>query len=795
MRTRLAGILASGAAAVVLAATVLSAGTSSAGAASTTVTYQATVTISAPPASNFSGSSGGDGWAVAMTPTAVYNVFHHNSSDVIVACHLQADATSCAANYPKTVTDTLTGDNFTSSGQPGMYMDQSTQKLYVYTADAVTSTAGVVCIDTTSSADNPFCGFTPLSAPGDAPAQVGISPTSNPVLVGNNWYSFNHVAGTPTGTQDQMLCFNVISDAACPGQPYAVDFGAGTILTQEPAPSIAAISGDIIVPSTVNSVSTLACFDALTNTSCGGSFPVATVASYSEIAGAPFADLNASGAIIGFCLPFDTDPCYDLTGATIATPPNMTAAILANETWNGPGLTIGPRVYVANGPTNSVDCYDYSLGASCSGFPKALSNLSLLYTVNPDPQRATCIWVNSDNGTAQIQNFDAFTGGTCSAGPTRVLASSVVVPLDQCIPKTYTSLVVESPAPSTYSTGTVSFEDGDENALPIPTQTLDGNGNLNLTPLDLNTQIGLPQFLITLNNVGAPPNQVVVRLTWTGSQNPACLQPGTTVISSPSPSPSPGHSALGYRLQGHDGGVFDYGASQFMGSLPGVETMGLVGSPIEATANTFDNDGYWLASSSGGVFAYGEAPFLGSLANTRLNAPIVGIAGTSDQKGYWMAAADGGVFGFGDAPFMGSLGGQKLNAPIVGISATPDNGGYWLVASDGGVFAFGDAKFLGSMGGKHLNAPVVGMASTPSGKGYWLVAADGGIFTYGDAAFDGSMAGQKLNAPVVAMVATPTGDGYWLMASDGGVFALGSAPFFGSATNIHLNQAITSAST
>ena len=256
-----------------------------------------------------------------------------------------------------------------------------------------------------------------------------------------------------------------------------------------------------------------------------------------------------------------------------------------------------------------------------------------------------------------------------------------------------------------------------------------------------------------------------------------------------------GHFALGYRLQGHDGGVFDYGAAQFYGSLPGVETRGLVGSPIEATANTYDNGGYWLASSSGGVFAYGDAPFLGSLANTRLNGPIMGMAGTSDQNGYWMAGADGGVYAFGDARFYGSLGGLTLNAPIVGITGTPDNGGYWLVASDGGVFAFGDAKFLGSMGGQHLNSPIVGIGASPSGNGYWLAASDGGVFTYGDATFFGSMGGQHLNAPVVAIVPTPTGNGYWEMSSDGGVFAFGSAPFFGSATNIRLNQAITSAST
>ena len=86
-------------------------------------------------------------------------------------------------------------------------------------------------------------------------------------------------------------------------------------------------------------------------------------------------------------------------------------------------MTIGARVYVPDGNTDHVDCYDYVASASCANFPKQLLNLGLLYTVNPDPQRPTCIWVNSDDGSAQIQNFDAYTGGACGQGPIRVLAA------------------------------------------------------------------------------------------------------------------------------------------------------------------------------------------------------------------------------------------------------------------------------------------------------------------------------------------------------------------------------------
>ena len=105
------------------------------------------------------------------------------------------------------------------------------------------------------------------------------------------------------------------------------------------------------------------------------------------------------------------------------------------------------------------------------GFPKAFSNLGLLYTVNPDPQRPSCIWVNSDDGTQQIQNFDAYTGGPCGEGPVRVLAAGIVAPSEQCIPANYTSLQVTVPARSSYTSGSVQFEDFDGNPIPsIPTR-------------------------------------------------------------------------------------------------------------------------------------------------------------------------------------------------------------------------------------------------------------------------------------------------------------------------------------
>jgi hypothetical protein len=697
-----------------------------------------------------------------------------------IACHEQSDASDCWS-APKTIVD-ASSNEFATSIDPGLFLNQSDGHLFVPGTRTSDGTGGVVCIDTTLPASAPaaslFCGFTALTGVGEAPLQSGISGLSDPIQVGHNWYMVNEVAGAATGTENDMLCFNLDAESPCASQPFALGLNSTSYSGFSYSWPMGAMGAKLIFQ-VVGVTHTLGCFDTTTDALCGGSWP-ATEASGG---GSPFPLLNTSGAVIGMCgrPASGATPCFDTSGAATATPPGL--AITGNAEYSGPAVVLAARVYIPQ-TNNVVACYDYDLQAVCAGFPKTLSGLNLLYTVNQDPQRPTCLWVNADSGSQQIQNFDAYTGGPCGAGAIRVLASSFVVPLAECVPTNYSSLQVLSPPPSAYSGGTVTFDDFDGNPTTIPDASIDGSGSVDLSGLGLTSQSPLPQFVITLP--GASASTVQVKVSWTGADLPQCG--GSTT------SP-PGHGAIGYRLQGHDGGVFDFGQSQYFGSLPQVQTKGLVGSPIEATANTWDNGGYWLAAADGGVFTYGDAPFFGSLAGKHLAGPIVGVAGTTDMRGYWLAGADGGVFTFGSAQYYGSLGGKKLNAPIVGLVATPDSHGYWLVASDGGVFAFGSAQYFGSLGGKKLNAPVVGVATTPDGQGYWLAAADGGVFAFGDAAFFGSMAGKHLNQPVVAVVSMPDGSGYWLMSADGGVFTFGAAPFLGSAVTLRLNQSITSAST
>ena len=154
------------------------------------------------------------------------------------------------------------------------------------------------------------------------------------------------------------------------------------------------------------------------------------------------------------------------------------------------------------------------------------NNLSLLYTVNLDPARPECLWVNADSGQ-QINNFDAFTGAGCGQGPIRVLGATFVAPQDKCLPFSYVRLRVLNPPRSAYTDGSVRFLDGDANQLPIPDKALDGNGAVDLTGLSLNSASGPPQFLVTLN--GTQPSSVTLRMTWKGKRDPDCVIAGTQV--------------------------------------------------------------------------------------------------------------------------------------------------------------------------------------------------------------------------------------------------------------------------
>ncbi len=575
--SRLRRRLLASASAVALAAAgaVVAVALPSAAGAAGTVTYTNTQTFPVPPASSYAGSGGGDGWGLAFSATQVFNVFHHDSS-LTVACHEQADASPCYP--PETITDPASGAGFTAGGHAGLWMDAGTGKLYVFTT-RTDATAGVVCIDTTQAATNtnPFCGFTPLTAVGAADLSPGYSSLSDTMKVGPRLYAFNYADNhaVPDGDFNTLLCFDTTTHAACAGQPYTVDLGSGILSSYTaPGPGVAAIGGKVIVTGQLGGTTAAAgCFDPATGGTCGGSWPVTSVpVSYPGSDGAPFPLLSATGALSGFCLPTGTDECWDMSGAAVPTPAGMSGVIGGTSPYNGQAVVLGPRVYVPNGNNDEVDCFDFATGASCTQFPHSVAALGggYMYTVTADPARPTCIWVNSDSGSGQIQNFDAYTGGACGQGPIRVLASSFVVDTQLCQPASYTSLQITSPARNTYTSGTVDFEDADANPIPgLPTVSLDSTGTASLSGLNLTTAYSLPQFLITLTGASSTPASVTATLTWTGTDDASCVKPGTTTTATCPPLQFFGVRGSGET--GSDGGGYGSTVQEFELTLAKLE--------------------------------------------------------------------------------------------------------------------------------------------------------------------------------------------------------------------------------
>ncbi|HEY5383897.1 MAG TPA: hypothetical protein VIJ56_01580, partial [Acidimicrobiales bacterium] len=47
--------------------------------------------------------------------------------------------------------------------------------------------------------------------------------------------------------------------------------------------------------------------------------------------------------------------------------------------------------------------------------------------------------------------------------------------------------------------------------------------------------------------------------------------------------------------------------------------------PVVGITATPDGKGYWLTAADGGIFNYGDAQFLGSAGGIKLNQPVVGV--------------------------------------------------------------------------------------------------------------------------------------------------------------------------
>jgi len=565
---------------LILATSLVAIPISSAGAAPVTFTSTQTFT---PPTSAFPGSAGGgDGWNVGVTATKVYNIYHHNSG-LAIMCHNQSDGSDCwsttdtgTANTYKVITAQV-GEStatFQTPGDSDLYIDNVTGFLYTFVTriDGSFSQPGVVCINTNlaNSVINPVCSgadgqpnaWTPLGGTADSEIKSGnnFGGTSPLVVDKNRIYAYNNYAGavlSPGGdgssAKNALLCYDVALRQPCSGSPFSLQLGASadfqaSSFRDGTDPGLL-LSGNYYLPLQNSSGNLI--LDCLTlsstPTECSGNWPIITSNASSGIPSIP--DLSSRGEVVGIC--HSTNAawlCFDFSGSPLTAPSGLTVFTATGLFSSGP-VVVGTRVLLPNDFYGAnIGCYDFSTNASCSAplaatslsasahsyatggnFPMFFNN-SLLYSVVKDPYRPSCIWVNADSGTYQIQSFDALTGGNCGATSVTFSASAVIAPFQACLPTTFTSISITS-STSAFVTSpgpTLKFKSSSGEPIDGPYTFTGSTPTINLatvnytTPLDLSTRNALPQFEITMTPTGQSLGTVTVQVSWTGNDYGQC---------------------------------------------------------------------------------------------------------------------------------------------------------------------------------------------------------------------------------------------------------------------------------
>ena len=167
------------------------------------------------------GPNSGDGWDVLFYGDRIFNIFHHGSQ-FLVDCHLQTDGSHCdtvssVSPWPKTVVSPDPVSDFTTPAHASGWIDTGAGLLYGWASRMADGTGGMVCVDLTSTAENPYCGFTALT-------DVGANPQTNTTAFGGRAMVGDQMLAYDPAIQ-QMLCFSTATDAACPGQPFDLAIG------------------------------------------------------------------------------------------------------------------------------------------------------------------------------------------------------------------------------------------------------------------------------------------------------------------------------------------------------------------------------------------------------------------------------------------------------------------------------------------------------------------------------------------------------------------------------------------
>lgn len=516
--------------------------------ATSTQTITRDVTIPAPPAAAFAGTSGGDGFDVSLVNGRIYNVFHHGASTFTVACLDESTGVKCIDSstaqsvWPKTLTDATYG-SVGSPGQSWTFVNPDKTRLYGWAQKSGVH-GGMMCmrLDVPDNTADHSCGYTVLTEY-VAPDTSTVSETStvsqwssqdwgSNARVGDKVYS--HYPSND-GTKMFLACFDLSTGAQCANAPFILSDLTGVSRTG--ARTMAIGTRVYTSASVTGGVKKLTCWDTTTSAECeaNNSWPVTITNTY---VATPIVDTN--GDVNGICsLAGALTVCFDhLTGASITTPAVLASSTFNASSWWGATTLVGTRLIIPDQGVK-VHCIDFGVSPAelCADSPFIPQNLGLLYSATQDPLRAGCMWLNADNGTSQIQNFDAYTMQPGCSGTQRVSTTQFIPDLPNCPIISWLSFQVVDPATWTSASISVTTAGG---------APLTGGANIALTPGQVVNLSGVdvasvpnPTFSLAFTGATIAPTGVVTKFKFVTDGSPACSLPGdVTVAGSELPPPS-----------------------------------------------------------------------------------------------------------------------------------------------------------------------------------------------------------------------------------------------------------------
>jgi hypothetical protein len=512
--------------------------------ASSTQTVSRVITIPAAPQSSFAGAAGGDGFNAAVADGRVYSVYHHQAQ-LQASCLLQSTGAPCGDGWPHT---SALSDGVGTPMSSYAFVADDGDTLYAYALRS-DLTAGVVCISLPVPAS---CGFTALTVVSGASIPVqgedghgAGAPYSidfgAPARVGDRIYA-------PFASADRvwLTCFDLSTGAQCTGAPFELS-GTGAGWQQDTylrGPRAVAYGDRVYVTlhegTDTPSSTLLTCWDPATQRTCGdpatATWPVAVATPWGLL---PV--LSTDGTVAAVCLTqIAATRCVNaISGAATSAPAVLSSFEPENGdsgAFFGQARMIGTRmVFISSTSTANprFTCIDFGSApaAWCGDF--APTNAALVYAVDDDPDRAGCLWFNSDNGSGQIQSFDMLTMASGCSEQGRIARPQIAPDIDSCPVYTWNSVQVL--APEMWETGSVDVRTTEgERALPGGSMLplVDSATPTSLADVDVSAE-NSPLFVFSFTGASLTDG-VTARFTWVTDGSDVCL-----TGSAPEVSPAP----------------------------------------------------------------------------------------------------------------------------------------------------------------------------------------------------------------------------------------------------------------